>query len=590
MLSHSLGAVALLSWALKPSLALPQLPFDIPEEEAAALESIVEDEPDLSVFVVQPNLSPDFPAMFGVDLPIPPQKQPHLTVTNPVTGGDIWYYEIVIQEFSQQIYPNLGPATLVGYDGISPGPTIIVPRGVEAVVRFVNTAEVENSVHLHGSFSRAPFDGWAEDTTQPGEYKDYYYPNQQPSRTLWYHDHAMGITAENAYMGQAGVYIIHDPAEDALNLPSGYGEFDIPLVLTAKRYNEDGSLFSTNGELISLWGDVLQVNGQPWPKLEVEPRKYRFRFLNAAVSRSFALYFESLTSGTSNLPFQVISSDSGLLEGPVETTQLYVSMAERYDIVFDFSDYADQTIELRNEETAGGIGVEVDYEDTDKVMRFVVASAVSSPDTSVVPDQLRDVPFPPAGSAVDHSFRFARTNGDWTINGVGFTDVENRLLANVPFETVQIWQLENRSQGWTHPIHVHLVDFRILSRTGGRGIVEPYESAGLKDVVWLGKGETVLVEAHYAPWPGVYMFHCHNLIHEDHDMMAAFNVTLLPDLGYTETQFMDPMEEEWRPKPFVLDDFSTRSGEFSDTDITDRIIELANADPYSPIEPEEPEE
>jgi hypothetical protein len=94
----------------------------------------------------------------------------------------------------------------------------------------------------------------------------------------------------------------------------------------------------------------------------------------------------------------------------------------------------------------------------------------------------------------------------------------------------------------------------------------------------------------YLKWPGVYMFHCHNLIHEDHDMMAAFNVTLLPDLGYTETQFMDPMEEEWRPKPFVLDDFSTRSGEFSDTDITDRIIELANADPYSPIEPEEPEE
>lgn len=89
------------------------------------------------------------------------------------------------------MYPNLRPASLVGYDGISPGPTLIIPKGTESVVRFVNNAEIENSVHLHGSYSRAPFDGWAEDVTHPGEYKDYYYPNSQSARMLWYHDHAM---------------------------------------------------------------------------------------------------------------------------------------------------------------------------------------------------------------------------------------------------------------------------------------------------------------------------------------------------------------------------------------------------------------
>lgn len=108
-------------------------------------------------------------------------------MTNPVTGKEIWYYEIEIKPFTQQVYPNLKPAKLVGYDGMSPGPTIVVPKGTETVVRFLNNASVENSVHLHGSPSRAPFDGWAEDITRPGQYKDYYYPNYQSARFLWYH-------------------------------------------------------------------------------------------------------------------------------------------------------------------------------------------------------------------------------------------------------------------------------------------------------------------------------------------------------------------------------------------------------------------
>lgn len=117
-------------------------------------------------------------------------------ITNPVTGKEVWYYEMEIKPFTQQVYPSLRPARLVGYDGISPGPTIIVPRGTEIVVRFVNNADAENSVHLHGSPSRAPFDGWAEDVTLPGEYKDYYYPNNQAARFLWYHDHAIHIVGQ----------------------------------------------------------------------------------------------------------------------------------------------------------------------------------------------------------------------------------------------------------------------------------------------------------------------------------------------------------------------------------------------------------
>jgi hypothetical protein len=260
-------------------------------------------------------------------------------------------------------------------------------------------------------------------------------------------------------------------------------------------------------------------------------------------------------------------------------------MAERYEIVFDFSAYAGQAVELRNLPRAGGIGTDDDYLNTDKVVRFMVSSTKVE-DTSSVPDTLRTVPFPSSNTPniIDHHFRFHRSNGEWQINNVVFADVEHRVLSKVPRGTTEIWELENSSDGWSHPIHVHLVDFRVLARTDGNRAVMPYEAAGLKDVVWLGRGETAIVEAHYAPWDGVYMFHCHNLIHEDHDMMAAFNVTALTNWGYNDTTtFLDPMEPKFRAKAFGAGDFQARTGLFSDEAIAAAVKELAEDDPYSKV-------
>lgn len=381
------------------------------------------------------------------------------------------------------------------------------------------------------------------------------------------------------------MYIMTDDEQDALGLPSGYGVYDIPLILGAKQYNADGSLFSLVGETVSLWGDIIQVNGQAWPMLNVEPRKYRFRLLNAAVSRTFALYFAATADVNTMLPFKVICSDTGLLTNPQQVSNIYVSNGERYEVVFDFTDFAGKAIELRNLASAGGIGVEDDYLDTDKVMRFIVGSTPVT-DLSVVPDTLRSVPFPTSTTpdVINHHFRFHRSGGEWMINDVVFADADNRVLANVPRGTVEIWELENSSGGWTHPIHVHLVDFRVLERRGDRGVLS-YEEAGLKDVVWLGKSETVVVEAHYAPWDGVYMFHCHNLIHEDGDMMAAFNVTALPDFGYPETtKYVDPMEARWRAKSFTTEELTGRTGVFSEASIQETVEASALAEPYSDVD------
>ncbi|KFA50055.1 hypothetical protein S40293_06829 [Stachybotrys chartarum IBT 40293] len=529
--------------------------------------------------------SPAYTLLFRTALPIPPVKQPKLILQNPISGKDIWYFELEIKEFLHQVYPNLRPARLVGYDGIGPGPTFIIPVGTETVVRILNSApRDETSVHLHGSPSRAPFDGWAEDVTYPGQYKDYYFPNYQSARFLWYHDHAFEKTAENAYFGQAGAYILHNPAEDVLGLPSGYGEFDIPLVLTAKYYNRDGTLKSTAGEDSELAGDIIHVNGQPWPFFNVQPRKYRLRFLNAAVSRSWDLYFVRTTALKTRLPFQVIASDAGLLSAPVPATDLYISPGERYEVVIDFSAYAGQSIDIRQVPEANDVSVDDEYLHTDKTMRFVVSSTPVQ-DPSRVPSTLRQLPVVSATSVQTRHFKFGRSNGQWLINDVGFADVENRVLARPAIGTVETWELENSSGGWSHPVHLHLVDFKVIKRTGGRNRVLPYEANGFKDVVWLGRGETLTIEAHYLPWTGVYMWHCHNLIHEDHDMMAVFNATALTSLGYDETtDFSDPMDPRWRAVPFSRSDFTARTGPFTDAAITAKVNLLAEEEPYSQLD------
>jgi hypothetical protein len=315
--------------------------------------------------------------------------------------------------------------------------------------------------------------------------------------------------------------------------------------LASKQYNSDGTLFDPKDETDSLWGDVIHVNGQPWPYMKVEPRKYRFRMLNTAISRTFKLTLEDPTA--KKVPFHVIGADTGLMTKPVPSDNLEISMAERWEIVVDFSAYAGKNVTMKN---ARDVQADEDYNSTDKVMRFVVGTSVSSTaGNGALPSTLRTVQFPPKKTGIDRSFRFERSGGQWTVNGVTFADVNNRILAKPQRGAVEVWELENSSGGWSHPVHIHLVDFQILTRTGGKRPVLAYEKEALKDVVLLGENEKVTVIARYAPYDGVYMFHCHNLIHEDHDMMAAFNVTSLADFGYPETtKFIDPMEEKYRSK------------------------------------------
>jgi FtsP/CotA-like multicopper oxidase with cupredoxin domain len=304
-------------------------------------------------------------------------------VLQPVTtdaGSD--YYRITQTPFVGEILPGVR-TPLWGYNGMVPGPTIKARRGRQTVVRQVNQLPATHptlgyvpwtSTHLHGMPSKPQYDGYASDVSQPGQWKDYVYPNGSDARTLWYHDHGVHHTAENVYMGLFGQYHLGDAAEEALPIPQG--RYDVPLTLSDVTFAEDGSLLWDDNSHSGVFGDVVLVNGRPWPTMQVEQRRYRFRVLNASLSRGYTL---GLSNGQ---PFQVIGTDSGLVAAPQSVPQLRIGMAERYEVVIDFSSSGvGEKLQLLN----SGVPNVLDYDNTDKVMQFEVTGPATSTQGNEVP-------------------------------------------------------------------------------------------------------------------------------------------------------------------------------------------------------------
>jgi len=450
------------------------------------------------------------------------------------------YYQITMQTAQVGILP--GQTTEIwGYNGIFPGPTIKQRKDRQSVVRFINniaikqrsnrlsmwfpkTLSVNTSVHLHGMASQPQYDGYARDFVSTGYYKDYVYPNTNAA-TLWYHDHAHGRTSQNVYMGLAGMYIVQDDNE--LNLPLPKDDYDIPLIIQDKQFASDNSLIFNDQAHVRLMGDVITVNGVPWPRMEVANRKYRFRVLNASISRSYRL---ALSTGDDLI---VIGADGGLMPAPVNTKDMRLATGERYDLIIDFSKYPIGTqVVLENL----GLPNNDDFNDTDKIMRFDVVRAET--DNSSVPSTLRNIEFIPESLAVrTRNFTVQQRSSDklWVINNNGWD--RNRVDANPQLEDVEIWTFNNTANVSFHPMHLHLIDGRILDRNGQQPFV--YER-GLKDVFYVGENETVRVIGRFRPHTGKYMYHCHNIVHEDHDMMSQFEVG---------QGGVDPMSDPAKPLP-----------------------------------------
>ena len=473
------------------------------------------------------------PDVFATEFVVPPVLRPYRT-RREADGAWCDYYAISEKAVNARILKGGRTTAMFSYEGVVPGPTIKATQGRRARVLVRNQLppthpsighEATTSVHLHGSASLPQYDGYASDITPPGFYKEYHYPNFQPARTLWYHDHGVHHTAENAYSGLAAQYHLSDPIEREL-LPQG--EFDVPLIVTDVAFDAQGQLAADDNSHSGIYGDVVMVNGRPWPVMKVKRRVYRFRMLAASVGRSWRW---QLGPG---YPMHIVATDGGLVPRTQTVSQFRHAMAERYEVLVDFSQFrAGTRIVLNNLSNDNNR----DYDNTDKVMAFDVVDDpfdTSDPTWNRIPDTLVESPVMGLGVGNEirrRHLRLHRENGEWAINGKTWKDVVESdfqlLVADPDLDDTEIWTIENRSGGWFHPLHIHLVDFNVLSRNGQPSFAW---ERGPKDVVYVGENESVDLIMKFEHQTGRYMVHCHNLSHEDHDMMQQFAVGWKPGM------------------------------------------------------------
>ena len=462
------------------------------------------------------------------------------TETGEDEQGKYARYRLTQRLGQASIVPGL-MTTVAGYNGIFPGPTMKLPQGIRAEVRIANALTVSplhggqfsTVTHLHGSASLPQYDGYANDQTYPGEYKTYKYPNWQQARTLWYHDHNHRTTAQNVFSGLAAQYHLSDQYERA-QLPQG--EYDVPLIVSDMAFNADGSVAFEDGSHVGFMGDTVLVNGVPWPKMRVKPRVYRFRVLAASISRSWRF---SLGNGD---PVYIVGTDAGMTPKVNAVQSWRHGVAERYEILIDFRKYkVGSKIELTNLSNKNN----TDFNNTGKVLQFEVVADPGDPDPYVIPQTLDLGPQPfanrgaievnklkPEMATTRRRLQVERKHGLWTVNGETWEDVEasgfKRVFGNPQPYDIEIWDLVNQSGGWFHPLHIHLIDAQIIARnTTSDGKAHAWEGGG-KDVFYLGENETVTALMQFTTGDGNvggrYMTHCHNLVHEDNDMMIQFGV------------------------------------------------------------------
>ncbi|MFJ1793048.1 multicopper oxidase family protein [Kitasatospora griseola] len=478
----------------------------------------------------------ELPPAFQVPLPRP-------QVLAPVsTAGGVDRYEITQRETVAEILPGVRTPVWT-YGGTFPGPTVEARRGRPTVVTHRNELPVPTVVHLHGGRTPAESDGYPTDLVLPGSWsehggghsghgggamadpravqsrvvREYTFPNEQRATMLWYHDHRMDYTAPAIWRGLAGLHIVREISEKAIELPDG--ERELPLVITDRSFAADGSLdYPSLSDrpgvqepyTAGVLGDVILVNGAPWPVHEVAAVRHRLRVLNGSNARHYEL--EAVDQDGRALELVQIGADQGLLAAPVTHRRLPLAPAERYDLLVDFGPVpVGGTVRLLNRLGSGR---------TREVMAFRVARAQRE-DTRVPRALATDLPQWRREEAVrtrEFAFRAGRMGEGhgWLIGGRPFDPAREDV--SVRLGDLEVWRLIADVH---HPVHLHLVGFRILSR-GGRAPL-PHD-AGLKDTVSLRPGEAAEIITRFDGYRGRYLFHCHNAEHEDMGMMANLEV------------------------------------------------------------------
>jgi FtsP/CotA-like multicopper oxidase with cupredoxin domain len=318
-------------------------------------------------------------------------------------------------------------------------------------------------------------------------------------------------------------------------------KYDIPLFLSDKLFDpESGAMFFDLFNRDGIIGDKFLVNGKIQPYFEVEPRRYRFRILDGGPSRFYQLFLTDQDTNTA-IPFWQVATDGNLLPKPIKVNNLVVSVAERVDIVIDFSQWAGKTLYFENrlnqadgkggDANIGLPGATASAGQGQFILQFRVGTAAvddRSVDLETNPNvayyALPSRPLP----RISRSLRFERELDQWVVNGKPFPDSADIVNFRVKKNSAEQWTIWNTSGGWMHPIHIHFEEFRLISRNGvviGPSNVE----YSRKDVIRLQHGEQNVAVWRFRDFEGRYPIHCHNLIHEDHAMMMRFDIDATGD-------------------------------------------------------------
>jgi len=494
------------------------------------------------------------------------------------------FYELIQQQGTVSVaLPNeLPPQTIWGFNGITPGPLFVEHYGVlgspgngSILVRQRNNLPSNNggfglpsvTTHLHNGHTPLESDGFPCFFFAQGQFYDHHYPNvlagvnsthpgigdiKEAMSTLWYHDHRIDHTAENTYKGLAGAYVLFNEFDTGnentgFRLPSfGDGQnpltsFDIYMVFNDKLFDEQTGLlafdlFNTDGIL----GDKFLVNGKINPVLHVSPRRYRFRWLNTGPSRFYQMFVLGPNNTTKS--FWQISTDGNLLEKPVQVTSARFAVAERVDVIVDFTGQVGKTFYLENrleqDDGRGPTGNVFGAGQGTKILKIVVdgpAVADNSIDPATIPanQAVYFYGFPNTTDAprITRTFRFERGNGQWQVNGklANCNDIRFAIKRN----TVEKWIFQNNSGGWQHPIHMHFEEFQTLTINGNPPSSTGLITRGRKDVFRLEHNMEAQVYFRFRDFIGKFPLHCHNVVHEDHAMMVLGQIN---DVGDNITQ------------------------------------------------------
>ncbi len=491
--------------------------------------------------------------------------------------GETKFYELEMKEAHIKLHPDYGASKVWGFDGQVPGPLFRAKYGEPAMVRFKNHLPsvripqafgiAEMTTHLHNGHTPSESDGNPvnyfnsvndPNAVNPLGFKDQHYPNVKAGYTkrgdlsgdptealgsLWYHDHHLDFTAQNVYKGMFGCYNLFDELDtgDGTGLRLPHDDFDVPIMFNDFLFDQDCQTVFDLFNLDGILGDRFAANGAIQPKLEVEKRRYRFRLYAPGPSRwwEFALW-----DGTNYLPFWQISSDGNLLPNAIQVTSTRIAVAERTDIIVDFSKIKARRIYLVNRlEQVNGRGPTGRILNPGQpIIQINLTLPLSSTDDSADPSAgqagivgmpLRPLPDPDwkalqakAAKLPTRTWRFERGSGGWMVNGKFFD--ENVVSAAIPQESEEVWVIQNPGGSWRHPVHIHFEEHRVLSRNGVPVKPNTQINASVdyarKDVIELNTNEEVRIFMRFRDMKGRYVMHCHNVVHEDHAMMIRWDI------------------------------------------------------------------